>query len=163
MYIPRTFLFQNSKSSLGIQNQPSEIQLRSFPSLRRTPKADSFSSDDRRADCRLCLSLSLFPSHSTDDSSPPPLHADEEIIRKYIEISGRGNKHAAFASALGSLTWEKPLYFGWCVLMNSQCGDQEIPRQVERELLRSMTEQVRAMTEQQRSMTEQCFELCFVD
>ena len=39
--------------------------------------------------------------------------------------------------------------------MNSQCGDHEIPRQVERELLRSMTEQLRAMTEQQRSMTEQ--------
>ncbi|THG09770.1 hypothetical protein TEA_019735 [Camellia sinensis var. sinensis] len=33
-----------------------------------------------------------------------------EIIRKYTEISGRGNKHAALASALGSLTWEKPLY-----------------------------------------------------
>lgn len=34
----------------------------------------------------------------------------QEIIRKYTEISGRGNKHAALASALGSLTWEKPLY-----------------------------------------------------
>ncbi|KAI7994464.1 hypothetical protein LOK49_LG11G01224 [Camellia lanceoleosa] len=34
----------------------------------------------------------------------------QEIIRKYTEISGHGNKHAALASALGSLTWEKPLY-----------------------------------------------------
>ncbi|PON67498.1 hypothetical protein PanWU01x14_103010 [Parasponia andersonii] len=34
----------------------------------------------------------------------------QEIIRKYIEVSGGGNKHAALASALGSLTWEKPLY-----------------------------------------------------
>ncbi|POO00021.1 hypothetical protein TorRG33x02_041480 [Trema orientale] len=34
----------------------------------------------------------------------------QEIIRKYIEASGSGNKHAALASALGSLTWEKPLY-----------------------------------------------------
>ncbi|CAK9137083.1 unnamed protein product [Ilex paraguariensis] len=32
----------------------------------------------------------------------------QEIIRKYTEISGNGNKHAALASALGSLTWEKP-------------------------------------------------------
>lgn len=34
----------------------------------------------------------------------------QEIIRKYTEISGSGNKHAALASALGSLTWEKPLH-----------------------------------------------------
>ncbi|KAI6676797.1 hypothetical protein NL676_037593 [Syzygium grande] len=34
----------------------------------------------------------------------------QEIIRKYVEISGNGNKHAALASALGALTWEKPLY-----------------------------------------------------
>ncbi|GLT36981.1 hypothetical protein SLA2020_113250 [Shorea laevis] len=34
----------------------------------------------------------------------------QEIIRKYTEISGRGNKHAVLASVLGSLTWEKPLY-----------------------------------------------------
>ncbi|XP_030484458.2 2-oxoadipate dioxygenase/decarboxylase, chloroplastic [Cannabis sativa] len=33
----------------------------------------------------------------------------QEIIRKYIEVSGSGNRHAALASALGSLTWEKPL------------------------------------------------------
>ncbi|KAK2990799.1 hypothetical protein RJ640_012700 [Escallonia rubra] len=32
----------------------------------------------------------------------------QEIVRKYTEISGTGNKHAALASALGSLTWEKP-------------------------------------------------------
>ncbi|XP_057949810.1 uncharacterized protein LOC131144893 [Malania oleifera] len=34
----------------------------------------------------------------------------QEIIRKYIKISCNGNNHAALASALGSLTWEKPLY-----------------------------------------------------
>ncbi|XP_077245306.1 2-oxoadipate dioxygenase/decarboxylase, chloroplastic/amyloplastic-like [Tasmannia lanceolata] len=34
----------------------------------------------------------------------------QEIIRKYTKISGMGNKHAALASALGLLTWEKPLY-----------------------------------------------------
>lgn len=34
----------------------------------------------------------------------------QEIIRKYTEISGSGNKHAALASAQGFLTWEKPLY-----------------------------------------------------
>lgn len=34
----------------------------------------------------------------------------QDIIRKYTEISGSGNKHAALASALGSLTWEKPLH-----------------------------------------------------
>ncbi|KAL6969542.1 hypothetical protein U1Q18_029253 [Sarracenia purpurea var. burkii] len=35
----------------------------------------------------------------------------QEIIRKYTQISGSGCKHAALASALGSLTWEKPSYF----------------------------------------------------
>ncbi|KAK9935210.1 hypothetical protein M0R45_022320 [Rubus argutus] len=34
----------------------------------------------------------------------------QEIIRKYTVNSGSGNKHAALASALGTLTWEKPLY-----------------------------------------------------
>ncbi|KDP21227.1 hypothetical protein JCGZ_21698 [Jatropha curcas] len=34
----------------------------------------------------------------------------QEIIKKYIEISGSGCKYAALASALGSLTWKKPLY-----------------------------------------------------
>ncbi|MBA0727528.1 hypothetical protein Golax_000507 [Gossypium laxum] len=34
----------------------------------------------------------------------------QEIIRKYTKKSGSGNKYAALASALGSLTWEKPLY-----------------------------------------------------
>uniref|UniRef100_A0A2N9EC49 2-oxoadipate dioxygenase/decarboxylase n=1 Tax=Fagus sylvatica TaxID=28930 RepID=A0A2N9EC49_FAGSY len=34
----------------------------------------------------------------------------QEIIRKYTELSGSGNKHAALASSLGSLTWGKPLY-----------------------------------------------------
>ncbi|XP_039064320.1 uncharacterized protein LOC120209351 [Hibiscus syriacus] len=33
-----------------------------------------------------------------------------EIIRKYTEKYGCGNKYAALASALVSLTWEKPLY-----------------------------------------------------
>ncbi|KAK1312747.1 hypothetical protein QJS10_CPA07g00384 [Acorus calamus] len=35
---------------------------------------------------------------------------EKEVIRKYTNTSGSGNKHAALASALGSLTWEKPLY-----------------------------------------------------
>ncbi|PKI41303.1 hypothetical protein CRG98_038324 [Punica granatum] len=34
----------------------------------------------------------------------------QDIIRKYVRISGNGNKHAALASALGTLTWEKPLH-----------------------------------------------------
>ncbi|XP_059648893.1 2-oxoadipate dioxygenase/decarboxylase, chloroplastic-like [Cornus florida] len=34
----------------------------------------------------------------------------QDIIKKYIENSSSGNKHAVLASALGSLTWEKPLY-----------------------------------------------------
>ncbi|RVW82432.1 hypothetical protein CK203_048980 [Vitis vinifera] len=44
-----------------------------------------------------------------DNGFPQP-NASEEIIRKYTEISGSGNKHAALASAQGFLTWEKPLY-----------------------------------------------------
>ncbi|KAK6931185.1 protein of unknown function DUF1338 [Dillenia turbinata] len=32
----------------------------------------------------------------------------QEIIRKHTDMSGNGNRHAALASALGSLTWEKP-------------------------------------------------------
>ncbi|XP_024934169.2 2-oxoadipate dioxygenase/decarboxylase, chloroplastic [Ziziphus jujuba] len=34
----------------------------------------------------------------------------QEIIKKYTELSGSGNKHAALASALGSLTWGRPSY-----------------------------------------------------
>ncbi|KAL3501332.1 hypothetical protein ACH5RR_035781 [Cinchona calisaya] len=34
----------------------------------------------------------------------------QEIIRKYTDVSGNGNKHATLASCLGSLTWEKPSY-----------------------------------------------------
>ncbi|XP_038713898.1 uncharacterized protein LOC120007620 isoform X2 [Tripterygium wilfordii] len=34
----------------------------------------------------------------------------QEIIGEYIEVSGSSYKHAALASALGSLTWKKPLY-----------------------------------------------------
>lgn len=34
----------------------------------------------------------------------------QEIIKKYIKTSGSGNKHAALASSLGSLTWENPLH-----------------------------------------------------
>lgn len=41
-----------------------------------------------------------------DEMSPQA----QEIIRKYTQISGSGYKHAALSSALGSLTWEKPLY-----------------------------------------------------
>lgn len=34
----------------------------------------------------------------------------QKIIRKYTELSANGNMHAALASALGCLTWEKPSY-----------------------------------------------------
>ncbi|KAI3467398.1 hypothetical protein Pfo_024061 [Paulownia fortunei] len=34
----------------------------------------------------------------------------QKIIRKYTKSSGNGNMHAALASALGCLTWEKPSY-----------------------------------------------------
>ncbi|XP_050374317.1 uncharacterized protein LOC126791866 [Argentina anserina] len=34
----------------------------------------------------------------------------QEIIHKYTENSNSGNKYAALASAVGTLTWEKPLY-----------------------------------------------------
>ncbi|ONK70800.1 uncharacterized protein A4U43_C04F1670 [Asparagus officinalis] len=34
----------------------------------------------------------------------------QEIIRKYVKISGNGNKYAALASTLGHLTWEKPIF-----------------------------------------------------
>ncbi|KAK9116875.1 hypothetical protein Sjap_015822 [Stephania japonica] len=33
----------------------------------------------------------------------------QEIIRKYTNLSGSGGNYAALASAIGSLTWEKPL------------------------------------------------------
>ncbi|KAG8366297.1 hypothetical protein BUALT_Bualt17G0061700 [Buddleja alternifolia] len=33
-----------------------------------------------------------------------------KIIRKYTNLSGNGNMHAALASSLGYLTWEKPSY-----------------------------------------------------
>lgn len=35
---------------------------------------------------------------------------NQEIIRKYIKTSGSGNKYAAVASTLGTLTWQKPFY-----------------------------------------------------
>ncbi|KAJ8441308.1 hypothetical protein Cgig2_024820 [Carnegiea gigantea] len=34
----------------------------------------------------------------------------QDIIRKYTGMSGEGKRYAALASALGSLTWERPLY-----------------------------------------------------
>lgn len=34
----------------------------------------------------------------------------QEIIRKYVRMSGKGNKYAALASTLGCLTWDKPIY-----------------------------------------------------
>ncbi|XP_050905782.1 uncharacterized protein LOC127119569 [Lathyrus oleraceus] len=34
----------------------------------------------------------------------------QEIIKKYTESSGNGNKYGALASSLGHLTWGKPLY-----------------------------------------------------
>ncbi|CAI9092725.1 OLC1v1028046C1 [Oldenlandia corymbosa var. corymbosa] len=40
----------------------------------------------------------------------------QEIIRKYTDISGNGNKYAALASCFGSLTWEKPSYSEFQVL-----------------------------------------------
>ncbi|CBI32019.3 unnamed protein product, partial [Vitis vinifera] len=49
----------------------------------------------------------IFISELLVDQMSPPA---QEIIRKYTEISGSGNKHAALASAQGFLTWEKPLY-----------------------------------------------------
>ncbi|KAL6513860.1 2-oxoadipate dioxygenase/decarboxylase, chloroplastic/amyloplastic [Orobanche hederae] len=41
-----------------------------------------------------------------DEMSPEA----QKIIRKYTEILGNGNMHAALASALGCLTWDKPSY-----------------------------------------------------
>lgn len=52
------------------------------------------------------ISLFLYIFSSADFSDM----IVQEIIRKYTEKSGSGNKHAALASALGSLTWEKPSY-----------------------------------------------------
>lgn len=34
----------------------------------------------------------------------------QEVIRKYINTSGGGYEHAALASTLGCLNWEKPSY-----------------------------------------------------
>lgn len=34
----------------------------------------------------------------------------QKIIRKYTECSGNGYEHSALASALGSLTWERPSF-----------------------------------------------------
>uniref|UniRef100_A0A1D1ZFY6 2-oxoadipate dioxygenase/decarboxylase n=1 Tax=Anthurium amnicola TaxID=1678845 RepID=A0A1D1ZFY6_9ARAE len=41
----------------------------------------------------------------------------QEVIRKYTKISSRGNTYAALASALGSLTWERPLYTDYQLLL----------------------------------------------
>ncbi|KAK9277640.1 hypothetical protein L1049_007186 [Liquidambar formosana] len=49
----------------------------------------------------------VFISELLVDQMSPQV---QEIVRKYTEISGSGYKHAALASALGSLTWEKPSY-----------------------------------------------------
>ncbi|KDO82768.1 hypothetical protein CISIN_1g016038mg [Citrus sinensis] len=49
----------------------------------------------------------VFISELLVDQMSPQI---QEIIRKYTETSGSGKKHAALASALGSLTWGKPLY-----------------------------------------------------
>ncbi|XP_075524427.1 2-oxoadipate dioxygenase/decarboxylase, chloroplastic/amyloplastic-like [Primulina tabacum] len=40
----------------------------------------------------------------------------QKIIRKYTESSGNGVSHAALASALGSLTWNKPSYSEFQIL-----------------------------------------------
>ncbi|KAI8015211.1 Protein CYCLOPS [Camellia lanceoleosa] len=117
-------------------------------------------------------SLGLLRTHASDwVSSLPPAQMSSSTVnasssdrlmyfnkncptckkKAMIQISETDrNKNKLFYSYNGC-----GIFIGWCVPMNSKCGDQEIPRQVERELLRSMTEQVRAMTEQQRSMTEQ--------
>lgn len=49
----------------------------------------------------------VFISELLVDQMSPPA---KEIIKKYTEMSGEGKKHAALASALGSLTWQKPLF-----------------------------------------------------
>lgn len=54
--------------------------------------------------CLFLLELFLFPLVEAIRFNV------QEIIRKYTGNSGSGNKHAALASALGALTWEKPLY-----------------------------------------------------
>ncbi|OAY63038.1 hypothetical protein ACMD2_13410 [Ananas comosus] len=40
----------------------------------------------------------------------------QEVIRKYIETSGSGHKHAVLASTSGCLTWEKPIYSDYQIL-----------------------------------------------
>ncbi|KAF8378398.1 hypothetical protein HHK36_029737 [Tetracentron sinense] len=49
----------------------------------------------------------IFISELLVDEMSPKV---QEIVRKYTKISGSGNKHAALASALGSLTWGIPSY-----------------------------------------------------
>lgn len=45
----------------------------------------------------------------------------QDIIRKYTNISDRACNHAALASALGSLTWEKPLHSEFQRLARYKC------------------------------------------
>ncbi|ONK60406.1 uncharacterized protein A4U43_C08F18100 [Asparagus officinalis] len=47
----------------------------------------------------------------------------QEIIRKYVKISGNGNKYAALASTLGHLTWEKPIFSDYQQLARELCKD----------------------------------------
>ncbi|KAJ7953754.1 Plant/T7N9-9 protein [Quillaja saponaria] len=49
----------------------------------------------------------IFISELLVDQMSPQTQA---IIRRYTETSGSGYKHTALASALGNLTWEKPLF-----------------------------------------------------
>ncbi|URE15227.1 DUF1338 domain containing protein [Musa troglodytarum] len=43
-------------------------------------------------------------------------HESQEVIRKYIKTSNSGYEHAALASTMGCLTWEKPLYSDYQLL-----------------------------------------------
>lgn len=45
----------------------------------------------------------------------------QDIIKKYTNISDRACNHAALASALGSLTWEKPLHSEFQKLARYKC------------------------------------------
>ncbi|XP_009409346.2 2-oxoadipate dioxygenase/decarboxylase, chloroplastic/amyloplastic [Musa acuminata AAA Group] len=43
-------------------------------------------------------------------------YESQEVIRKYIKTSDSGYEHAALASTMGCLTWEKPLYSDYQLL-----------------------------------------------
>ena len=41
----------------------------------------------------------------------------QEIIRRYTKSSGYGGSYATLASSLGSLTWDRPLYSDYQLLL----------------------------------------------